>query len=221
MLPATTISPSNSCFSFATSWMTSRKHRRVVPGGILQSRGHDVLGHFVQPVGQFAAPGWPPRGEELVGSPTEQLGLGTQRLVEQELGRLFATPLTDTTDPAAAPEALSTGRVLDDPVERDVLADDDLSHSGSPFPGVLGTTWARDSSPTARSLTSCLRYPAWLGLPSRASCLADSRKSAFGPPGPRREPCRPGQARRARSSPPRKVPSLRRRGSIPRSDCRA
>src|SRR5438876_6450919 len=88
MLPATTISPSNSCFSFATSWMTSRKHRRVVPVGILQRGGHDVLGHLVQPVRQFAAPGWPPRGEELVGSPTEQLGLGAKRLVEQELRRL-------------------------------------------------------------------------------------------------------------------------------------
>src|SRR5215218_9082628 len=80
----------------------AREHRRVVPFGVLQGRGHDVLGHFVQPVRQFAAPGWPPRGEELVGSPTEQLGLGAQRLVEQDPGRLFATPLTDTTDPAAA-----------------------------------------------------------------------------------------------------------------------
>src|SRR6266487_407235 len=71
--------------------------------------------HVIQPVRQFAASGWPPRGEELVGSPTEQLGLGAQRLVEQDLGRLFATPLTDTTDPAAAPEAFRTGRVLHDP----------------------------------------------------------------------------------------------------------
>src|SRR5438876_106635 len=194
MLPATTISPSNSCFSFATSWMTSRKHRRVVPVGILQRGRHYELGHFVQPVRQFAASGWPPRGEELVGSPTEQLGLGAQRLVEQNLGRLFATPLTDTTDPAAAPEPLRTGRVLDDSVEREVLADDDLSHSGSPFAGVL--SYHRGPR------KSCLRYPAWLGLPSRASCLAGSRQSAFGPPGPRREPCRPGQVRRARSSPP-------------------
>src|SRR5262249_21682613 len=75
---------------------------------------------------EFAAPGWPPGGEERVGSPTEQLGLGAQRLVEQDPGCLFTTPFTDTTDPAAAPEALRTGRVLDDSVERDVLADDDL-----------------------------------------------------------------------------------------------
>src|SRR5206468_11742939 len=153
----------------------ARQHRRDVPVGILQGRGHDVLGHVVQPVRQFAAPGWPPRGEELVGSPTEQLGLGAQRLVEQDLGRLFATPLTDTTDPATALEALRTGRVLDDSVERDVLADNDLSHSGSPFAGVL--SYHRGPAKAhlpAQSLKSCLRYPAWLSLPSRASCLAGS-----------------------------------------------
>src|SRR5205823_10359894 len=142
----------------------ARKHRRVVPVGIPQSRGHDVLGHVVQPVRQVAAPGWPPRGEELVGSPTEQLALGAQRLVEQDLGRLFATPLTDTTDPAAAPEALRAGRVLDGSVERDVLADDDLSHSGSPFAGGLSYHLGPAKAHLyARSLKSCLRCPAWLG----------------------------------------------------------
>src|SRR5439155_17776635 len=113
-----------------------------VPVGILQSRGHDVLRHFVEPVRKFAAPRWPPRGEKLVGSPTEQLGLGAQRLVEQDPGRLFATPLTHTTDPAAAPEALRTGRVLDDSVERHVLADDDLSHSRFSFPACFTTVGA-------------------------------------------------------------------------------
>jgi hypothetical protein len=44
---------------------------------------------------------------------------------------------TDTTDPTAAPEALRTGRILDDSVERHVLADDDLPHSDSPFAGVV------------------------------------------------------------------------------------
>src|SRR5207237_7307276 len=91
-------------------------------------------------------------------------------------------------------EALRTGRVLDGPVERDVLADDDLSHSGSPFAGVLSYhRGPANAHLPARSLKSCLRYPAWLGLPSRASCLAGSRRSAFGPPGPRREPCRTGR----------------------------
>jgi hypothetical protein len=45
--------------------------------------------------------------------------------------------------------------------------------------------------------------PAWLSLPSKASCRAGWRRSAFGRRGPRRERYRPGQARRARSSPPR------------------
>ena len=79
---------------------------------------------------QVAAPGWPPRGEKLVGSPTVQLGLGAQHLVEEDLGRSFATTLADTTDPAAAPEPFHTGRVLDDSVERDVLANHNLSHLG-------------------------------------------------------------------------------------------
>jgi hypothetical protein len=59
------------------------------------------------------------------------LGIGAQRLVEQDLGCLFATTLTDTTDPAAPPEAFYAGRVLDDSVERDVLADDNLPDLGS------------------------------------------------------------------------------------------
>src|SRR5580693_4731225 len=116
------------------------EYRRVVPRGILEGRGHDVLGLAVQPVRQGASSGWPPRGEELVAAPTQQHGLGAQRLVEQDLGRLFAAlgpKLADTTDPAAVPEALLAGRVLDDSVERDVLADDDLSHFGSPLVGVV------------------------------------------------------------------------------------
>src|SRR6266436_6303980 len=103
---------------------------RVVPGGIGEGRGHDVLGQAVQPVRQLAAARWPPRGEPLVAAPAQQEGPGGQRLVERELGKLWAIP--DQADPAADPEALVTGRVLDDSVERDVLAHDDLSHFGSP-----------------------------------------------------------------------------------------
>src|SRR5262249_51352352 len=84
-----------------------------------------------QPVCQLATSGWPPRGEELVRSPTEQLRLGAKRLVEHDLGRLCATLLADPTDPPSALEPFRTGRVLDDAVERDVLADHDLSHLGS------------------------------------------------------------------------------------------
>src|SRR5215468_12634556 len=98
---------------------------------MLDGCGHDVLGQAVQPVRQLATPGWPPRGEPLVAPPAQQPGLGAQRLVERELVEPWA--VLDQADPAADPEAFVTGRVLDDPVERDVLADDDLSHLGSPL----------------------------------------------------------------------------------------
>ena len=82
-----------------------------------------------QPVRQLAAARRPPRGEPLVASPTQKQGPGGQRLVERELGKPRA--VSDRADPAVGPEALAAGRVLDDTVERDVLAHDDLSHSGS------------------------------------------------------------------------------------------
>src|SRR5215467_3533543 len=101
---------------------------RVVPGEIFEGRGHDILGQAVQPIRQLATPGWPPSGEPLVGPPAQQHGLAAQRLVERELVELYA--VRDPADPTADPEALVTGRVLDDSVERDVVADDDLSHFG-------------------------------------------------------------------------------------------
>jgi hypothetical protein len=70
-----------------------------------------------------------PRGVPLVASPAQQEGPGGQRLAEREPGRLRA--ISDQADPAAGPEAVVTGRVLGDSVERDVLAYDDLSHFGS------------------------------------------------------------------------------------------
>src|SRR5580704_9231299 len=97
------------------------QYRRVVPGWVLEGRGHDVLGQAVQPVSQFAAPVWPPRGKPLVGASAQQEGRGGKRLVERELGKLWA--IADQADPATDPEALVTGRVLDDSVEGDVLAD--------------------------------------------------------------------------------------------------
>ena len=54
-----------------------------------------------------------------------------ERLVERELLTVLAA--IGLPEPAADREALDTGRVLDDSVERDVLADDDPSHFGSPF----------------------------------------------------------------------------------------
>src|SRR5262249_13228082 len=75
-----------------------------------------------------ATPRWPPGGEPLVAPPTKQQCFAAHRLIEREV----ADPWTvlDQADPAAAAEALITGRVLDDSVERDVLADDDLAHLG-------------------------------------------------------------------------------------------
>src|SRR5262249_13694548 len=87
---------------------------------------------------QLATPGWPSRGQPLVAPPTEQQGLGAERLVEGDLGHLLAG--RDQTDPASAAEALVTGRVLDDSVERDVLADHDLSHFRFSFRFVLAAT---------------------------------------------------------------------------------
>src|SRR5262245_64294304 len=83
---------------------------------MFERRGHDVLGQAVQPVCQLTTAGWPPRGEPFVASPTQQQGLGAQRLVERGLVQIVA--VLDLADPAADPETLVTGRVLDHPVER-------------------------------------------------------------------------------------------------------
>ena len=55
----------------------------------------------------------------------------TQRVIELSLSRSFATSVADTVDPAPAPKVLRASRVLDDAVERDVLAYDDRSIGGS------------------------------------------------------------------------------------------
>src|SRR6266511_3896108 len=89
---------------------------------VLQLR--DLLHHV-------ATAGWPPRGEPLVAPPTQQQGLGAQGLVERELAEFWA--VLDQADPAPDPEAFVTGGVLDDSVERDIVADHDLSHLDSPF----------------------------------------------------------------------------------------
>ena len=69
---------------------------------------------------------WPARREPLVGPPAEQESVGGQGLVQRELAERRA--VLDHPDPSAGPEALVAGRVLDDAVERHVLANDDLSH---------------------------------------------------------------------------------------------
>src|SRR5207249_6590217 len=114
------------------------EHRGVVPSGMLKGRGDGVLGLAVQPVRQGASPGWPPRSQEVVGASTQQHGLGSQHLVERDLRYFFTAPFADTPDPTAMPEALVTGRVLDDAIERYVFADDDLSHFGSLLVAAVG-----------------------------------------------------------------------------------
>src|SRR5688572_15845363 len=117
---------------------------------MFEGRGHDVLGQAVQPVRQLATSGWPARGEPLVAPPTQQQCFGAKGLVERELVELWAVP--DQADPAADPEAFITGRVLDDSVERDVVAHDDLSHFRISF--------------RSRCLLRPREWPSWAVLPS-------------------------------------------------------
>src|SRR5205814_306478 len=116
------------------------EYRRVAPLGLFEGRGHDVLGQTIQPVRPLSTPGKPPRGEPLIAPPAQQQGLGAQRLLEQYPGPRFTVLVPDLAEPAAVPEALLTSRVEGDSVERDVLADDDLSHFGRLSVGVVSAT---------------------------------------------------------------------------------
>src|SRR5919108_3137009 len=113
-----------------------------------EGRGDDVLGQAVQPVRQLATPGRPPRGQPLIGPPTQQQGLGAYRLLECDPRQVLAA--REQTDPASPAEPLVAGRVFDDSVERDVLAHDDPSHFGTPFV---------PSSPTRRRSPASWRPP--------------------------------------------------------------
>jgi hypothetical protein len=95
-----------------------------------------------------------------VASPAQQEGPGGQHLVERELGKLFS----DQGDPAAGPEAFVTGRVLDDSVERDVLAHDDPSRFGS------ASRWSSGNQTLAARSASL-------------TCLEEQPVSFAGPPG--------------------------------------
>jgi hypothetical protein len=106
--------------------------RHVGPRGVVEGRGHDVLGHAVQPVRPLASPGRPARREPLLGAPAEQQGRGAQRFGVRDLGELVDVLAARTAEPAAPPEALLAVGVLHHSVERYVRADDDLSHRGSP-----------------------------------------------------------------------------------------
>src|SRR5215831_14542813 len=159
-------------------------------------RGHDVLGQAVQPVCQLAAPGGPLGSEPLVAPAAQQPCLGAERLVERELVDLWV--VLDQTDPAAAPEALVTGRVLDDAVERDVLADHDPSHFGSPFvrlrpacaPAASRSPHCGGTSPCRSTGGSGGRPSGWTGSGAKPARRARARTCAT---------CRP--ARTSRTSP--------------------
>src|SRR5690349_2678996 len=90
------------CFSAGTSLSTSPLRTvELFQAGLARVAYTTYVGRLFSLSASSAAARWPPRGEPLV------------------------------TSPAAGPEAFVTGRVLDDSVERDVLARDDLSHFGS------------------------------------------------------------------------------------------
>src|SRR5262245_28561145 len=132
------------------------EHRRVGPFGLVECRRDDVLGQAVQPVGPRATPGIPPRTEVLVAPSAQEEGLSAERLGEPELGPRFAILRPELVEPAAVPEAVLAGRVLDHSVERDVLADHDPSHLRSPSVGLsrLATVEASVATETERRISS-------------------------------------------------------------------
>ena len=107
--------------------------RGVVPIEIFEARGHHVFRHGVHPVGQLAGSGWPPSGEDLEGPSTQQQGLRSQRLLERDLKERLEVVFPNVDEPTAVSEALLTGWILYDSIQRDVLADNDPSHHGSSF----------------------------------------------------------------------------------------
>src|SRR5258705_1364796 len=105
------------------------QHRRVVPLGLIQSRGDDILGHAVELVGELAFPRWPGLGKALVGHAPQQQGLGRERFVELELVALVSA--ADLEAPTSLTEVLGPARVLHDAVQRYEFRYDDPSHGYS------------------------------------------------------------------------------------------
>ena len=122
------MSPSNSRFKRDTS-STTLPVRIVELFHVGCSRVDETtyLGEAIQPVRQFATPGWPSRGEPFVRPPAHQHCVAAEGLIEREPGKFGA--VLDQPNPSAATEALVARRVFDDPVERQVVAHDDRSRS--------------------------------------------------------------------------------------------
>src|SRR3981081_4453183 len=66
------------------------QYPRVVPLGLIQGRGDDVLGHAVELVGKLAVSRWPGCGETFVRHPSQQQCLGREGFVELELVALLS-----------------------------------------------------------------------------------------------------------------------------------
>src|SRR5205823_2019646 len=95
-----------------------------------------VLRQAVQPVHPLAALRWRPCAEVLVASATQQQRLRALGLGELDLSPRLPVLANELQEPAAVPEPLLAAEVLDDAVERDVLADHNLSHLQSPCSGL-------------------------------------------------------------------------------------
>ena len=138
---------------------------RVVPGGIGEGRGHDVLGQAVQPVRQLAAARWPPRGEPLVASPTPA---GRPRRPAPRQARAWqAAGYSDQADPAAGPEAFVTGRSWMTPSSVTFSLTTIFPISVRRLAGAAGTRrWrralrARRASRSSRSRSPARRASSW------------------------------------------------------------
>ena len=115
--------------------------RGVVPTGIFEGRGHDVLGDAVHPVRQLAGPGWPPRGRRTRSS-ADRASRASARCASSSATLYHPSrslPPTSTNQPPCLKPSSPVG-VLDDSVQRDVLrsAHHDRCHCASPLDGGVG-----------------------------------------------------------------------------------
>jgi hypothetical protein len=99
---------------------------RVGPGRVAQGRGHHVLRHGVERVGELPLALGPGGREALVGPPAEQQRGRAPRLVQLELVALVTT--IDLERPPPVLVVLRATRVLDHAVERDELGHHDAAH---------------------------------------------------------------------------------------------